>query len=863
MKTKILGLVWMLLLAACGAPAAPTLPPTALPSPLPSLAASAPSPTTAPTRAALATPTLPASAPTVRERFFLRELPGSGRRPLAVAALDGKVYALCGETANLAVIQNDRVVKFIPVGQRPGALAADPAHKRLFVSNAGDKSISLITNDQVAMTQTIGVDARTLFFFDSRLYVGSDSKGEILVLDPTTLQTQTRLTIPNAFNVINLAGDSARHRLYAAVYDKTAVIDTATWRVLAVLPTKGTYYTLAAHPAYADFFVAIYDSKTSSQFLTALDPNSGTARGRVLIGGDPHATAFTPDGTRLYVANAYANTISVIEPGALASVATIQVGLHPYGLAFDETARRLYVANYYGDSISVVDTSSNRVVATIPLAMLPTALAANERAGRVYIANASTDSVYVIEGTRVVKEIGVGRHPVDLARDPQSDRLFVASRADGALTIVDETALSVRATQPVTRNLTTVAVDPARSRLFAGDVILDRDTLAPVGSFRLVGNTIGSSIVPDWVRVNSGNQRLYALAWNGTPGSNSRTAAYSVDATSLRQRAMLPFYSTVYALAIDSDTNRVFIGGTHPLRLTNEFAVFDAEDKKLFSMALPGRVMGMEYNPLTRHLFIAFAKSYARGDSSTLASTDNLIAILDGDTFGEVARLTVSTPGKMTRLGNLVYVANREDGSVTLIEDVRTAVPPAPTPTFTPTPWSTWTPARATPSPRASATLPPRTLTLPFCALAIGNLTAPRWTPEFAARVGCPTETERSVQFALQRFEHGALYWREDERRIYALFEADATWLVFDDTWTSALPEDSCPSITVAPGRIKPRRGFGKVWCARADVRAKLGAGIAAEEGYSALAQKFARGQIFAGIEPNRAIVLYADGKWE
>ena len=59
-----------------------------------------------------------------------------------------------------------------------------------------------------------------------------------------------------------------------------------------------------------------------------------------------------------------------------------------------------------------------------------------------------------------------------------------------------------------------------------------------------------------------------------------------------------------------------------------------------------------------------------------------------------------------------------------------------------------------------------------------------------------------------QPFERGTLFYRDDEKRIYALF-ADKTWATYDDTWNASVPDDSCPSIPVPAGLYKPRRGFG------------------------------------------------------
>ncbi len=859
MKTKLLYLLPLLLTAACS-------PQLASPTTL-----AIPTPATTPTRAATPTPTVAFTAPAIQQHFPLADLPGVGRDPYAVAMIGHQVYVANSTSNNIAIIQNDRVTKFIPVSKSPAALAADPAQNRLYVSIPGDKSVSLITDDRVTLTQNVNAEARALLFFENRLYVGLDSKDGILVLDPATLQIQTRVTIPNAFTVINMIGDPARHRVYANVYEKTAVIDSATLRLLSVFPLKGSYYAMAGRPLDGSVLISVYDSASQSQFLTAFDPTTGAARGRVKIGGDPFGSVSNADGSRVYVANSFTNNVSVIDPQSMSVVATITVGIQPKGVALDEKAHRLYVANSGSDSVSAIDTQANQVVSTIPIGMLPTAMTANENAARVYVANASTDSVYVIEGARVVKQIPVGRHPIDLSRDDKSNRLFVANEADRTLTTIDESDFSIRTTQPITRFVTTVAVDAPRSRIFVNDVILDLDNLAPIGSLIVHGNTVNSNIAPDIVRLNPNDDRIYALAWNGTPGSNSRQVTYSVDGNTLQQRTMLSYYGNTTAIAIDAEANRLYMAGTHPLAYTNEFSVFDESDKKIVALPLPARTTGMVYNPQTHHLFLAHAESYARSYGPPTALADNTIQILDSTSFGEVGRLALDSPGKMTRLGNTIYVTNLTDGSITLIQDVPLPAPPPPTPTMTPTPYPTlpsWTPgpppATGTLVPYSTGT-PPGAPTFPTCTVIVGNLALPRWSNDVTVRMGlgCPTAPENRTNLVKQSFENGAMFWREDIRSIMILFN-DRTWIEFPDTWNSSLPEDSCSSITVAAGSIKPKRGFGKVWCDHSDARAKIGAATSAEHGlYSALTQRFERGQMFAGEQPNQVFVLYTNNTWD
>ena len=105
------------------------------------------------------------------------------------------------------------------------------------------------------------------------------------------------------------------------------------------------------------------------------------------------------------------------------------------------------------------------------------------------------------------------------------------------------------------------------------------------------------------------------------------------------------------------------------------------------------------------------------------------------------------------------------------------------------------------------------------------------------------------------------MFWIQDIKAIYILY-FDGTWQFLEDTWTEGTPDDSCPTLSVQSGLIKPRRGFGKVWCEQAGARARLGAATANEVGpYSVPLQRFERGLVFSR-DTGQVLVLTADGVW-
>ncbi|MFD1275997.1 YncE family protein [Streptomyces kaempferi] len=79
----------------------------------------------------------------------------------------------------------------------------------------------------------------------------------------------------------------------------------------------------------------------------------------------------SPNGTRAYVTNSNADTVSVIKTATNTVVATIPVGDAPREVAVSPDGTRAYVTNASADTVSVINTATNTVVATIPVGDLP------------------------------------------------------------------------------------------------------------------------------------------------------------------------------------------------------------------------------------------------------------------------------------------------------------------------------------------------------------------------------------------------------------------------------------------------------------------------------------------------------------
>ena len=177
----------------------------------------------------------------------------------------------------------------------------------------------------------------------------------------------------------------------------------------------------------------------------------------------------------------------------------------------------------------------------------------------------------------------------------------------------------------------------------------------------------------------------------------------------------------------------------------------------------------------------------------------------------------------------------------------------SPTPTSSPTALATEVP---TETPAPTSTAPP---TPTPCGVDVYSGFAAIYG-DVEPRLGCPVQPARTNQwFGEEAFERGRMLWREDNRKIYVLYNTGA-WQRFDDTWNQNTdPEFACGPAESPP---TPKRGFGKVWCARADVRSGLGNAIEEEHGEWGAVQDFVAGGAIVRI-PSGTYILFADGKWE
>jgi len=190
----------------------------------------------------------------------------------------------------------------------------------------------------------------------------------------------------------------------------TAGMTTGGDGALYLIETEGdVVYKLAGSPAalqasahvgYRPYACALSpDGKTlavsnmGDASVSLVDPQPMTERTRVRVGSQPNEMAWGKDG-RLFVANAGSNSVSVIfNKTEMETIKTSldprdPVGSTPDALALSPDGTRLYVANADNNDVAVVDTSDrrqSRVLGFLPTGWYPSALALSPDGRTLYV----------------------------------------------------------------------------------------------------------------------------------------------------------------------------------------------------------------------------------------------------------------------------------------------------------------------------------------------------------------------------------------------------------------------------------------------------------------------------------------------
>jgi YVTN family beta-propeller protein len=346
---------------------------------------------------------------------------------LAVSA-DGRILYVVAQDANQLLVadaEQRKVLRKIPVGDKPHSVILDKENKTAYVSNQWSDFVSVIDLNTLQVTDTLktgnGPAGLSLSANGNYLYVVNSYGSNLSVIDLAKKTERKRLSTGNNPTGTQLSPDGKN--LYVTsrraiiepygepLVSELTVVNDSSQRVTDFLKMESAYImeNIAFTPSGDMAIVTLIRPKN-------LVPSIQVERGFMMTHGigiieqkengkiiqllidepnayypDPFDIVITPDGKRAFISSSGVNIITVIDidsirqliaestPELLSTysnhlgissryvIKRIETGANPKGIALSPDGKLLYVAEHLNDKISVINTEKMETINTIDL----------------------------------------------------------------------------------------------------------------------------------------------------------------------------------------------------------------------------------------------------------------------------------------------------------------------------------------------------------------------------------------------------------------------------------------------------------------------------------------------------------------
>ena len=288
-----------------------------------------------------------------------------------------------GNRVRLVDPVTNQVADAVRVGSTPFGVVVAPDGARVYVVNFGAGTVSVIEtvgNTVVSTVSVGGRPGRVAISPDGEIvYVSNRPLGVVQRIETATNTVLPAMGLPAVPSGLALTPDGAL--LYVTHFsdNSVSVLETATNAVVATVSVGRSPTNVAVTPDGQFAYVVVSNAKG----LAVLDTGTHVVVAFVDLApkrSTPIGIAFTPDGALVYVTNFFAPAASVwvLQTATNSLETTIEVGSGAADVAFASDGSRAYVVNQTAGTLSVVETAGHTVVATIAAGSLPVRVAVGD-----------------------------------------------------------------------------------------------------------------------------------------------------------------------------------------------------------------------------------------------------------------------------------------------------------------------------------------------------------------------------------------------------------------------------------------------------------------------------------------------------
>lgn len=227
-------------------------------------------------------------------------------------------------------------------------------------------------------------------------------------------------------------------------------------------------------PGVGGFDYVMLDGPTRRLYIShatqveVVDADNGKLVGTITDTPGVHGVAIASALKHGFTSNGRENKVSMFDPATLQLIKKIDVGKGPDGIYYDPGTKRVFTNNHGSHDITAIDAEKGEVVGTVKIeGDGEQAVMAN---GLIYVNSEEAGEVVVFDPKSLeVKHrfpIGVAKIPTGLAYDAKTKRLFIGTRNEPKMVVMDAVTGKVINSFPIGKGVDYAAFDPGSGLIF-------------------------------------------------------------------------------------------------------------------------------------------------------------------------------------------------------------------------------------------------------------------------------------------------------------------------------------------------------------------------------------------------------------
>ena len=221
------------------------------------------------------------------------------------------------------------------------------------------------------------------------------------------------------------------------------LIHPAHGHVMLTIPVAGWTH----HQAITPDGRYVISTHTTRGDVSVLDLTSNTIIKRVATGPAPNYALITREGDRAYVSNSGNNTITEIDLATWTPLRTLEAGPSPEHMVLSSDEQSIYVTNPRAGTVSAVSVASGKVGTTYEIGANVHGLDMGDDGTTLFVSSQQGETLTAVDTSNgKMRSVPLAPAPYHLNTIPGTGVVYVSSRKDPVIWVIDQASLEVTAT---------------------------------------------------------------------------------------------------------------------------------------------------------------------------------------------------------------------------------------------------------------------------------------------------------------------------------------------------------------------------------------------------------------------------------